>query len=400
VSRPWCIAAGALLLLAGCSSTSTTSEQGADPRSAAEAFVERGWTNPSDEVHCCPTGIEASGGRVRVSTTDPAWATVQVRWTDDDGEPFGPDTVVLHRRADGWRALPTLGPDPGCGLPAAVRRELALKGAGTCDPLPPTAGPEAARTTDVDEAGGVRAAITYTSPEELAEDSVVDLRIERHGRRVLRARVRPYGPDLRGTNPTVTHGSKAIDVVDLDADGEPEVVLDLYWGGAHCCTWSEVYRWEPTAKRYDRVRYVWGDNDYDVRDVDGDGRPELVTWDDRFAYAFTSFAGSSFPVQVLHYEAGRMVDVTRHHLDLVRADAAEQQRRYEEVTGTENEDRGALGAWAADECLLDRCDAALAEVHRRTPTSTTTTDFAPEPYATFERHLRTKLTRLGYRRPS
>jgi hypothetical protein len=31
-------------------------------------------------------------------------------------------------------------------------------------------------------------------------------------------------------------------VRDLDGDGEPEVLVDFYWGGVHCCFYTDVYR--------------------------------------------------------------------------------------------------------------------------------------------------------------
>jgi hypothetical protein len=41
----------------------------------------------------------------------------------------------------------------------------------------------------------------------------------------------------------------------VDADGEPEVVTDLYTGGAHCCDISRILRW-------DGARYVAIDHDW------------------------------------------------------------------------------------------------------------------------------------------
>ena len=34
-----------------------------------------------------------------------------------------------------------------------------------------------------------------------------------------------------------------VKVRDLDADGEPEVIADVFTGGAHCCVASEILRW-------------------------------------------------------------------------------------------------------------------------------------------------------------
>jgi len=116
-------------------------------------------------------------------------------------------------------------------------------------------------------------------------------------------------------------GEPAIDlpqklrVRDLDGDGEPEVVADLYTNGAHCCLYSLIYRYvASTPAAYHAVLHLWGNVGYRLKDLDGNGLPELESADDRFAYAFTSFAGSGFPIQIWRYsgsdfEAG---DVPTH----------------------------------------------------------------------------------------
>jgi hypothetical protein len=48
---------------------------------------------------------------------------------------------------------------------------------------------------------------------------------------------------------------KSVVARDLDGDGEPEVVLGLYTGGAHCCYYAEVYRYAKGS--YARNRKVW-----------------------------------------------------------------------------------------------------------------------------------------------
>ena len=97
-----------------------------------------------------------------------------------------------------------------------------------------------------------------------------------------------------------------------------------------------------------------------------DGAPVFVTADDRFAYEFTSFAASGLPVEVLAIGAhGVMNDVTQSQLDLVKKDAAQWWHAYMSQRGKSAEDdiRGVLGAWCADEYRLGdkaACDAELA----------------------------------------
>ena len=119
----------------------------------------------------------------------------------------------------------------------------------------------------------------------------------------------------------------AIKVRDLDGNGEAEVIADFYTGGAHCCLFSQIYRY--TGSRYVPLRHMWGDPSYALRDLNADGLPELVSMDDRFAYAFTSYAGSALPVQAWRYRAGHMTDVTRSFPALVRKNAAMLWKDYE-----------------------------------------------------------------------
>jgi len=149
---------------------------------------------------------------------------------------------------------------------------------------------------------------------------------------------------------------------DLNGDGEPELLLDLYWGGAHCCYWTDIYRYHPTSATYTSAPHFWGDLFYRVRDLDHDPHTlEFVSGDDRFAYAFTSFADSSFPIALWRYADGSLVDITRRFPALIAQDAARQWRGYVSYLHSRGV-RGMLGAWAADECLLNRCAAGLARL--------------------------------------
>lgn len=103
----------------------------------------------------------------------------------------------------------------------------------------------------------------------------------------------------------------SLSIHDLDGDGEPEVVVAGYSGGAHCCTIGLVYRWDPASQSYLVATHEFGDPGFRVRDLDGDGIPELETEDDAFAYAFTSYAASLRPLQVIAYRAGAFADVTK-----------------------------------------------------------------------------------------
>jgi len=145
--------------------------------------------------------------------------------------------------------------------------------------------------------------------------------------------------------------SKSVHVADLDGDGEPEVELDLYTGGAHCCRMLYAYRWNGT--RYAAQQIQSGSSSYTQRDLDRDGRPEWVTADPRFEYLFTSFAASAVPLRIYDYRDGKFGVVTGRYPALVRKDAARWWRFYKRRPSTSSSDyRGFLAAWAADLYVL------------------------------------------------
>jgi hypothetical protein len=66
--------------------------------------------------------------------------------------------------------------------------------------------------------------------------------------------------------------SDTVRLRDLDADGEPEVLVDVFTGGAHCCFATEILRFDGSSYRA-RSRN-WADSGYRLADLDHDGRPE------------------------------------------------------------------------------------------------------------------------------
>jgi len=141
-------------------------------------------------------------------------------------------------------------------------------------------------------------------------------------------------------------------VRDLNGDKDPEVIADMFTGGAHCCRYSLIYHYDRDQKRYAESRADWGNLGYRLRDLDRDGKTEFYSADDRFAYAFTSYAASAFPIQILRFENGKMVDVTRQYPKQVYGDAYQLWQHYQEVkVAAGAEVKGVLAAYLADKYL-------------------------------------------------
>ncbi len=153
-------------------------------------------------------------------------------------------------------------------------------------------------------------------------------------------------------------------VQDLDGDREPEVLLDSFTGGAHCCTYSTIYYYNANRGKYYYIRQNWGDIGYDLKDLDGNGLPKFVSADDNFAYAFSSFAASGFPLQVWQYRQGQLLNVTRHYPKKIYNDAADYWQSYEEAKKNDSEVKGMLAAYLADKYLLDQSQDGWQQVHQ------------------------------------
>ena len=215
-----------------------------------------------------------------------------------------------------------------------------------------TAGPT---PSEIARAGLVTAGAFYSEGSrnvrlKVARDGVTVLNVV--FRRICRfCSVEPAGYGRRAS----------IRVRDLDADTDPEVVVDLYTGGAHCCFYSRIFAWDSAAGAYLGVTKQWSDTGYRMSD-DGDGVADFSTADARFAYVFASFAESFFPIRVLHFVGGRMRDVTRvfnarvrrdagrlwrYYIAATRKQALERARRASRVHGGQVRSRGESGRLAA-----------------------------------------------------
>ena len=138
---------------------------------------------------------------------------------------------------------------------------------------------------------------------------------------------------------------------------EPEVLVETYSGGAHCCRSTVIL--SRGGAGYRQTRHAWGDLAY--KGQWRQGVYYFLSGDPGFAYAFTPFAASAYPAQVWALTAaGRLRNVTRERLDYVRGNAARHWKTYTEQRAGEFTIRGFLAAWCADQYLLDDGEACEA----------------------------------------
>ena len=146
-------------------------------------------------------------------------------------------------------------------------------------------------------------------------------------------------------------GGGPLEVKELEGDGEPDVVVELNTGGAHCCTVVQVFSLDPGVQAYHVFEKDFGDPGAALLDLAGDGRLEFESADDRFAYAFASYAFSGLPLQIWRFQDNRFLDVTREFPQALAADAARQFKGFL-ATRHAGLGLGLIAAWAADEDAL------------------------------------------------
>ncbi len=148
------------------------------------------------------------------------------------------------------------------------------------------------------------------------------------------------------------------------AKGGPIVAfLQSYSGGMHCCQELRVILRDATGLKvvqlgaYDGAEIAW------PRDIDGDGNLDFVVTDDRFLYAFESYAGSWTPPLVLNVIDGKVVDLsTDPRFRTVFEKAAAQTRKACE---REKYPNGACAAYAANAARLGQLEAAWPTILAR-----------------------------------
>lgn len=103
----------------------------------------------------------------------------------------------------------------------------------------------------------------------------------------------------------------------FEKNGTKYYFVDLYSGGAHCCSSLLIY--EIRNSKFiltDSAHY--GNSGYVVEDIDKDGTKEIISGNDMFAYAFTNYAETRFPLRVQELKYGKLNVVTgRYKADLI-----------------------------------------------------------------------------------
>ena len=164
---------------------------------------------------------------------------------------------------------------------------------GTVRPDVPVAGPIRVLPPDSVIAGPVMAESTVGNyvirlvHDTVENDRIVDIRLNGHRVFALRAtdaRLEDVGKDITG-------------------DHVPDVVIQAFSGGMHCCSQATVLGLGPTLQQLGTIDGADGDIVFD--DLDTDGIPEVKIGDFRFAYwRDYAFAETPVPDVLLAWRGG------------------------------------------------------------------------------------------------
>jgi hypothetical protein len=95
-------------------------------------------------------------------------------------------------------------------------------------------------------------------------------------------------------------GIGALTGSDVTGEGNPDVIIETFTGGAHCCFSTIVYDLGPTLNQVLKTRESNCGGGFE--DLDGDAIPEFITCDDLFAYVYCPYASSPMVQAVLQYD--------------------------------------------------------------------------------------------------
>jgi hypothetical protein len=89
---------------------------------------------------------------------------------------------------------------------------------------------------------------------------------------------------------------------DLTGDGVPDIEIQTWSGGAHCCFGTTLYQAGATLTKL--LDYEGNNCAGNFEDLNGDGKYEFVTCDDLFAYTYCAFAASPMVRVIYQYKPG------------------------------------------------------------------------------------------------
>lgn len=150
-----------------------------------------------------------------------------------------------------------------------------------------------------------------------------------------------------------------VDVVDLDGDREPEVLVSVFSGGAYCCTETRVYRWDGRGYAASPL-YDFGEAGYRLQRFGRD--VELVGAFPSWNIVPSAHADGGYPIQIWRQTARGLGNASREHPAQLAHDASYWRREQARRPGEGRSSVGPLAAYVVDLDRLGRSAEADAAI--------------------------------------
>ena len=154
--------------------------------------------------------------------------------------------------------------------------------------------------------------------------------------------------------------SRSVAVRDLDAGG-PEVLVDLYSGGAYCCWLTHVY--SPGSTSYSHASKNWGPKRPQLTQLGG-GRPEFISHDDSFLRPYGCAVCWRYLPHIWRFGDAKFREVTQKFPAQVRPWSKKLRRKYFRASEHDGDVKPWLAAYVATRYLLGSPGAGWRLVRR------------------------------------
>ena len=222
-----------------------------------------------------------------------------------------------------------------------------------------TATAQARTVVEKDSGGGTRAELAYKRTGDQFNRSYSDFSLRIYeGSQLVMDRELATCRKCKRYAPAGFGRTSSVNVSDLDG-GQPEVVVNLYTGGAYCCWLTLIYR----GGSYSQTSKNWGPKRSRFVNLGG-GRPEFLSHDDRFLKPYGCNACWRYLPHVWRFEDGNLRDVTRRFPGQVRPGSKKLRRKYFRASGHDGDVKPLLAAYVATRYLLGHPRAGWRLVRR------------------------------------
>ncbi len=236
----------------------------------------------------------------------------------------------------------------------------------------------ASATTQTASAGGVSATLSYTGGPGI---TTKDLRLSISQGGAVKYN-QPVTSKLcfKTCSPESAH---SVHVVLLSGNGAMEVVLDLFTGGADCCTIEQIFTPSASIGTYYLTQRNFGPGGAKLEDLSHNGSDELVGSDANFYCHFSACFASGLPIQIFSFTNTVITNVTRQYPAAIAKDAEGWWKAY---TQHPSQGEGLIAAWAADENELGKSSAVASTLAAQVRARHITTSFVTQLKAFLRKH--------------